>query len=393
VTLEVESVSAITGNPVRAPANAAARDAYLRGRFYWFSDSYEKSREFFQEAIQLDPSYAAAYTGLADSYTAATVSGESSSVETMTKAETAARKALELDDLLPEAHRSLAAVRLFYRWDWEGAEKESERAIDLNPSLAEGHHLHAYVLETRNHMEEAVQEDKLTVELDSFARPWAYGYALIRVRRFDEALKELNQRSDARPDSGALHALLSNVYADKGDYARAIEELKKSFVIGGDKAAVADVDQAYRKGGFRAVNLVFLRNLKRRAAKEYASPLRMAEVAAGAGDKEAAIQYLEQAFQQRDPQLVHLQHDPELDAPLRPALLGHREEDGHAATSLTSFTQILGWLLNTATPSENSSFYHRGAVVSAEGWGGTSAWRTAAASFGSKPSDSNPSER
>ncbi len=125
------------------------------------------------------------------SYTAATVSGENSSVETMPKAETAARKALELDDLLPEAHHSLAAVKLFYRWDWEGAEKESERAIELNPSLAEGHHLHAYILETRNHTEEALQEDKLTVELDPFARPWAYGYALIRARRFDEALKEL----------------------------------------------------------------------------------------------------------------------------------------------------------------------------------------------------------
>jgi len=117
------SLSAIGRNSGRAPANAAARDAYLRRRFYWFSDSYEKSREFFQEAIKLDPAYAAAYAGLADSYTAATVSGENSSVEMMPKAETAARKALELDDLLPEAHHSLAAVKLFYRWDWEGAER------------------------------------------------------------------------------------------------------------------------------------------------------------------------------------------------------------------------------------------------------------------------------
>jgi TolB-like protein/DNA-binding winged helix-turn-helix (wHTH) protein len=173
------SFSAFSGNAARAPANAAARDAYLRGRFYWFSDSYEKGREFFQEAIKLDPGYAAAYAGLADSYTAATVSGESSAAETMPKAEAAAMKSLELDGLLPEAHHTLAAVKLFYRWDWEGAEKESERTIELNAGLAEAHHLHAYILETRNHTEEALQEDKLTVELDPFARPWAYGYALI----------------------------------------------------------------------------------------------------------------------------------------------------------------------------------------------------------------------
>jgi TolB-like protein/DNA-binding winged helix-turn-helix (wHTH) protein/Tfp pilus assembly protein PilF len=296
------------------PVNTAAHDAYLRGRFYWFSGGYEKSRGFFQEAIQLDPVYAAAYSGLADSYTAAAVSGEISSVETMPRAETATRKALELDDLLPEAHNSLAAVKLFYRWDWEGAEKESVRAIELNPSFAEAHHLHAYVLETNNHTEEALKEDKLAVELDPFPRLWAYGYALIRARRFDEALKEFGQRSDARPDSGQMHVFLSNTYSYKGDYARAMDELRKALVIGGEESTARAVDEAYRKGGFRAVNLEFLMRLKRQATKEYVSPLRMAEVALGAGHREEAIQYLEQAFHQRDPQLVHMQHNPRLDS-------------------------------------------------------------------------------
>jgi TolB-like protein/DNA-binding winged helix-turn-helix (wHTH) protein/Tfp pilus assembly protein PilF len=296
------------------PVNTAAHDAYLRGRFYWFSGGYEKSRGFFQEAIQLDPVYAAAYSGLADSYTAAAVSGEINSVETMPRAEKAARRALQLDDLLPEAHNSLAAVKLFYRWDWEGAEKESVRAIELNPSFAEAHHLHAYVLETNNHTEEALKEDKLAVELDPFPRLWAYGYALIRARRFDDALKEFGQRSDARPDSGQMHAFLSNTYSYKGDYARAMDELRKAFVIGGEESTARAVDEAYCKGGFQAVNLEFLMRLKRQATKEYVSPLRMAEVALGAGHREEAIQYLEQAFHQRDPQLVHMQHNPSLDS-------------------------------------------------------------------------------
>lgn len=299
---------------VLRPVNTAAHDAYLRGRFYWFSGGYEKSRGFFQEAIQLDPVYAAAYSGLADSYTAAAVSGEISSVETMPRAETATRRALELDDLLPEAHNSLAAVKLFYRWDWEGAEKESVRAIELNPSFAEAHHLHAYVLETNNHAEEALKEDKLAVELDPFPRLWAYGYALIRARRFDDALKEFGQRSDARPDSGQMHAFLSNTYYYKGDYARAMDELRKALVMGGEESTARAVDEAYRKGGFQAVDLEFLMRLKRQATKEYVSPLRMAEVALGAGHSEEAIQYLEQAFHQRDPQLVHMQHNPSLDS-------------------------------------------------------------------------------
>ena len=308
------SLSAIGGNSAHAPANAVARDAYLRGRFYWYSDSYEKSREFFQEAIKLDPGYAAAYAGVADSYTAATVSGESSAAETMPKADAAAMKSLELDDLLPEAHHTLAAVKLFYRWDWEGAEQESERTIELNPSLAEAHHLHAYILETRNHTEEALQEDKLTVELDPFARPWAYGYALIRARRFDDALKELSQRSEARPDAAGMHGFLSNIYFHKGDYAKAMDELRKVLAMPGNESMAIEADKAYRNGGFQAVTLEFLRNLKRQATKEYVSTFRLAKVASRAGQKEEAIQYLEQAFQHRDPQLVHLQHDPDLDS-------------------------------------------------------------------------------
>ncbi len=299
---------------VQAAVNTAARDAYFRGRYYWFSDRYEKSREFFQEAIRLDPSYAAAYSGLANGYTAASVVGELSSLETMPKAESAATKAVELDGSLAEGHLALAAVELFYHWDWEGAEKEVGRAIALNPSLAEAHHLHAYVLGTRNHMEEAIQEDKLTVELDPFARPWAYGYALIRARRFDDALKELSLRSQAHPESPSLHSFLSKVYFYKGDEKNAIEELKKALVIGGDEAVAAKMDQAYRSGGFRAVRLEFLNILKLKAAKEYTSRLRMAEVATGAGHEEEAIHYLEQAFEMRDPLLVHLQHDPDLDS-------------------------------------------------------------------------------
>jgi tetratricopeptide (TPR) repeat protein len=302
----------------RVAVNPAARDSYLRGRYYWFSDRYEKSREFFQEAIRLDPNYALAFSGLADSYAAAAVSGESRPLDTMPLAEAAARKALELDDSLPEVHNTIAAILFFYRWDWDAAEKESQRAIELNPSFAEAHHLHAYVLGTLNRTDESLQEDKLTLELDPFARPWVYGYGLLRARRFDDALKEFTQRSEARPDSAILHAFLCNAYAYKGDYKHAIDDWKKELVIEGQAESAARIERSYQKSGFKGVNQDYLNKLKRAAAaNEYVSPVHIACVAARSGRNEEAIHYLELAFQQRDTQLVYLQHNPALD-PLRP---------------------------------------------------------------------------
>ena len=298
----------------RVPVNPAARDAYLRGRYYWFSERYEKSREFFQEAIRLDPDYAPAFTGLADSYTAAAVSGEFRPLDAMPLAEAAAKKALELDDSLPEAHHAMAAVEFFFGWNWNAAEKESQRAIELNPSFAEARHLHAYILGTLNRTDESLREDKLTVELDPFARPWAYGYGLLRARRFDEALKEFSQRSEARPDSAILHAFLWETYAYKGDYKNAMEEMKKAYVIEGEERRAARIERAYQTGGYKAVNLEHLNRLKRASASRYVSPIRIAALAAGAGRHEEAIRYLELAFEQRDPQLVYLQHNPGLDS-------------------------------------------------------------------------------
>src|SRR5262249_443194 len=197
--------------------NPAARDAYYRGRVYWFSENYVKSREFFEEAIRLEPLYAAAYSGFADSFAASAAIGRMPAKEAMPQAEKFANKALELDDTLAEAHNTQAAIKLFFHWDSDGARKESEKAVELNPSLAEAHHLHAYALTTMDRMDESVAEDKRAMELDPFARPWAYGYAFIRARRYDEALQELQQKLEARPESGIVRWLLADVYFYKGD--------------------------------------------------------------------------------------------------------------------------------------------------------------------------------
>ena len=142
------------------PVNADAHDAYLWGRYYWFADNTRKSTEYFQKAIDLQPDYAAAWSGLADSYAVRAVIGEVRTAEVVERAEWAAKKAIALDDELAEAHNSMAGIYLFERWDLEQADRESARTLSLDPNFAEGHHLRAYVLLALNRTEEAVEEQK-----------------------------------------------------------------------------------------------------------------------------------------------------------------------------------------------------------------------------------------
>ncbi len=152
--------------------NPEAHDAYLLGRYYWFAEDFDKSREYFQKAIALQSDYAAAWSGVADSYCASAVEGNFPPEAVMPQAEAAAQKALELDDLSAEAHDSMAAVELFYRWNWAAAERESARALELNPNYSEALHVHAYALRPLNRLDEALQEEKKAMELDPMNTSW-----------------------------------------------------------------------------------------------------------------------------------------------------------------------------------------------------------------------------
>jgi tetratricopeptide (TPR) repeat protein len=169
------------------------------------------------------------------------------------------------------------------------------------------------VLGTEGRTEESLQQDKMTLELDPFARPWAYGYGLIRARRYDDAIRELRQRAAARPDSSTLGFLLSDAYEYSGNSEAAIQELR--VAVSQNRELAAMVERAYQTGGLREVHLDFLSQMKQAAAKgEYVSRSRMAEEAARAGRTTVALNYLKQAFEQRDGHLVYLEHDPAFDA-------------------------------------------------------------------------------
>lgn len=286
-----------------------AHDAYLLGRYYWFADNYDKSRQYFQKAINLQPDYAAAWSGLADAYAGKAVIGAARPQDVMPQGEEAARKALVLDDSLAEAHNSMAAFYLFYRWDWRGAERESARAIELNPSLAEGHHLREYVLQVLNRTDEALQEQKKAMELDPFARPWAMALALIQAHQFDDALNEARVRTEAQSDNASLHNILSDAYWHKGLEEQAAREWELSLQLEGDKDSALAVHQAFERGGFQALLEWQLSDLKKRAATKYVAPLDVANTYAALKRKEEALQYLEKAYRERDPWIVFLQRN------------------------------------------------------------------------------------
>jgi TolB-like protein/DNA-binding winged helix-turn-helix (wHTH) protein/Tfp pilus assembly protein PilF len=300
-------------SPASSPRyiNPEAHDAYLRGRYFWFSDHYGKSREYFEKAIQLQPDYAAAWSGLADAYIVRAVAGMSPPQEVVGKAETAARKAVELDGSLPEAHNTMAAVYLFGHWDWKNADAESLRALELNPNYAEARHLHSYILFAMNRPDEALQEQKRSTDLDPFERPWALGFAYIRTRQYDAAVNELRLRAAAQPENALVHWILSLAYQLKGMGEESFAETEKA--LEGDKTSAAAVRKAFESGGEKAVAEWHLNELRTVARQRYVAPYQFAAAYAALGRKPETLKSLEDAYREHSAELVFLQSAPIFD--------------------------------------------------------------------------------
>jgi TolB-like protein/DNA-binding winged helix-turn-helix (wHTH) protein/Tfp pilus assembly protein PilF len=289
-----------------------AHDAYLHGRFFWFSENDENAREYFDKAIRLQPDYAAAWSGLADYYALRAVGGDVAPQEVRSNWEADARKAIALDDSLSDVHNSLAAWYLFGAWDWKQAERESVRAIALNPNNAEPYHLHSYVLTVAGHLTEAVEEQKRGMEVDPFARPWALGYTYYRARQFDAAIADYRLRLQAAPKNSGLQLMLAEAYHFAGLEKEAIEELEQSYLDNGRQDAAAAIRRAFERGGFQAAALWRLQDTKAHT-HGYFSPYWMALISGLAQQKEETLKLLEAAHQERSPRLVFVQNEPEFD--------------------------------------------------------------------------------
>jgi TolB-like protein/DNA-binding winged helix-turn-helix (wHTH) protein len=292
-----------------------AHDAYLRGRSLWFNMTQNKnSRQYFEKAIQLQPDYAAAWGGLADSYIGDVTTGNVPPEPSLQKGAEAARKAVELDDTSAEAHHSLAAAYLFGSWDWRSAEKESLRAIELNPNLAEAYHLHSFILIVSQRPDDALREEKRAMELDPFAEPWALGHIYIMLGQFDAAINELHLRTEVQPNDAGVHFLLSNAYWFKGMWKESQEELEQGFRLFGMPEAAAFAHRSYEKGGEKAVERWRVRDTLARAHKRYMRPWDVACSYAYLGDKEKTLKFLQDSFRDRDAWLMFIQDEPLFDS-------------------------------------------------------------------------------
>jgi len=306
-------------SPTRAPryVNPAAYDAYLKGLAFWFGDNVQGGLEYFEKAIHLQPDYAAAWSGLANTYAALAISGAASPDEVKTKWESATRKALELDDSLPEAHNSMAGWYLFYVWDWKRAEAECLRSLALDPRFAEGYHMHNYILTVTGHLAEAVEEQKRGMAIDAFARPWALGYAYYHARQFEAAVSELRLRIAVLPTDPGSHAILADSYHFLGFDKEAAQETERAYLLGGEKERAAALLRAFQRGGFPAVadweaDVPWQGNPKD-GARKYFSPYWRALDTGRAGRKEQTLSLLEQAYSEHSPRIIFLQNEPVFD--------------------------------------------------------------------------------
>ncbi len=232
-TIAKEVKAATSPVPARRYISPEAHDAYLRGRYVWFQFDAIHSLEYFQKAIQLQPDYAAAWSGMADAYGIRAVDSECPASEVAAKDEAAARKAVELDDSLPEAHLSLGAWYFFYAWDLTLAEAEFKRAIELDGGLSDAHHLYSYLLFATNRREESLQEQKRATELDPLLRNWGLGFEYLQLRQFDAAINDLQLRAQVLPGDFWTHIMLSGAYRERGLWPQTEQELEKALTVAG----------------------------------------------------------------------------------------------------------------------------------------------------------------
>jgi TolB-like protein/DNA-binding winged helix-turn-helix (wHTH) protein/Tfp pilus assembly protein PilF len=285
--------------------NPEAYEAYLRGRVFLFS-SDEKAAAYFETAIEKDPNYAAAFAGLSYSYSRRGA-GPLRGREAMVLAEAAAQRALALDETLAEAHAALGLVKYRYQWDWQGAEAEFRRAIELNPNFAEGHASYSTYLRILRRCSEALSEGRRAHALDPLSRIIHTELALnLRcLRRDDEAAAEVKKALEVDPqDAGALR-LIGLTELEKGQAREAIASYEQAVSVSKRSAdSLAVLGYAYGVTGKRAQALQILRELETQSRRRYVSAFYMAFVHMGLGNKEQALACLERAYENRDGQLV-----------------------------------------------------------------------------------------
>jgi len=297
----------------------AAYESYLRGRSFWNQRTpagLKQAVAHFQHAIELDPGFAEAYSGLADAYTALGYTSYWSPGDSFPKAKEFAEKALQIDPSAAEARASLAYVKLYYDWDWKGAEDEFQTAITTNPNYATAHHRYSVLLTARGRHKEALSEILRATELDPLSVPIStdMGFELYYARRYEEAITQLRSVLQTSPKFPLAHLWLGRAYEQKGMYPEAIIEFEQAGAALRDwPVIIAAAGHAYARWGHKSDAIETLRRMNELTKDQYVTPYGVALIFAGLDDKEQTMNWLQKAYKDRSHWLVWLNLDPRFD--------------------------------------------------------------------------------
>ena len=297
--------------------NPQAYELLLQALFYrnkGGSENDKKAIEYLSQATAVDPAYATAYAQLSESYRGLAVQGVLDPKDGIPQAKAAARKALELDESLADAHYAQAGLELD-GWDWATAEREYKRAIELNPNLAKAHAGYSQYFSVTGRHEQAIAEIKRTRELDPLSPlgKAAVGERLRNARQYDQAIEALKTSLERHQNFPNMHRSLGRVYAAKGQYAEAIAAYQEAIRLGQDTSIMGIyLGTAYALGGERERARAILKRLQ--TSNQYVSPAKLAVLYAALGERDQAFASLERAYAVRDLQMQFLGVDPDYDS-------------------------------------------------------------------------------
>ena len=305
----------LTSRPANAaPVNPDAYEAYLKGRYFWNKrtpDGLNKSIGYFGEAIAKDPSFAAAYAGLADAYSLLGSDVLPADVAN-SKARANASKAIELDPNIAEGHAALALVEFYYDWNWKESEQEFRRAIELNPNYATAHQWYGYFLTAMLRFPEAVEQAEAAQQIDplSLSINTTLASRYRHAGRMDDAIRLAQRTLEMDPNFVPAHFSLGAVYEDQASWQQALDEYKKVIELSpDDPTALAAIGYVYGRAGQKAEAHKIISQLTEISKKHYVPSFEFAAIFAGLEDANNAFLWLEKAYQKRESQMPFVQSD------------------------------------------------------------------------------------
>ncbi|HEV8159651.1 MAG TPA: tetratricopeptide repeat protein, partial [Pyrinomonadaceae bacterium] len=304
--------------------NSEAYQLYWKGRYYWYrfpAKEFEKSRDYYQQAIDVDPNYALAYAGLAEYYGfGAAVGFLPPTSENRSKMAAAVNKALALDDTLPDAYNALAGVKQSNN-DRAGAERELRRIIELNPNYAEGRRHYAMFLIEDGRSEETLAQMRKVLELEPLSVPFNRDLAKMfyRTRQYDRAIEQYRKTLELDPNDAYTHELLGDTYEQKGMQKEAVAEWSRALRLTGDNESATMLERTFAASGFNAaVRALWQKKLERFNEKaergEYVPAMNYALAYTRLADKEQAFAWLAKAEQERSRLIYVIKLDPIYDS-------------------------------------------------------------------------------